>query len=184
MTSQLWWHVARASGIVAWSLLAAGVIWGLGISTRSRPRRVRPSWVLDMHRFLGGLATIFTLVHVGGIVADSYTHFGPSDVLVPLVSSWHPVAVAWGVVSIYLLVAVELTSLARRRLPIRVWRAVHFASFPLFATSTIHALTAGTDVGNHLFETVVIASIVVIGVLTTRRIQQAMEPEAPRAAVS
>ena len=41
----------------------------------------------------------------------------PSEILVPLTSSYRPVAVAWGVVSLYLLAAVELTSLARKHLP-------------------------------------------------------------------
>jgi len=61
-----------------------------------RPFGVRPAWILDLHRFLGGLATIFVGVHVLAILADSYTNFGLSDVLLPLASKWHPVAVAWG----------------------------------------------------------------------------------------
>jgi len=44
-----------------------------------------------------------------------------------------------------MLLAVELTSLARRHIPRRLWRQVHLGSFVLFGTSTIHALTAGTD---------------------------------------
>jgi DMSO/TMAO reductase YedYZ heme-binding membrane subunit len=98
-----------------------------------------------MHRFLGALAVIFTLVHVGAILADSYTHFGLADVLVPLATSWHPVAVAWGIVAFYLLLAVELTSLFRGRIGRRWWRRVHFGSFALFVFGTVHAVTAGTD---------------------------------------
>jgi hypothetical protein len=45
----------------------------------------------------------------------------------------------------YLLVAVELTSLARARLPKRVWDSSHYIAFPLFLFASIHALTAGTD---------------------------------------
>ena len=56
VTSQLWWYTARAGGIVAWALLAASVVWGLLLSTRVRPGGVAPSWILDLHRFLGGLA--------------------------------------------------------------------------------------------------------------------------------
>ena len=69
------------------------------------PPRVTPAWVLDLHRFLGGLATVFVCVHVAAVVFDSYVAFGLADVLVPLASSWHPVAVAWGVVALYLLLA-------------------------------------------------------------------------------
>ena len=90
-------------------------------------------------------ALVFTGVHVVAIVADSYVHFGLTEVLVPFTGTWHPVAVAWGIIGFYFLAAVEVTSLLRRRLSKRVWRATHFLSFPLFALTTVHALSAGTD---------------------------------------
>jgi hypothetical protein len=64
MSWQLPWFVARAGGIVAWALTAGSVIWGLLLSTRPLGRRPRPAWLFDLHRFLGGLAVIFTAVHV------------------------------------------------------------------------------------------------------------------------
>jgi sulfoxide reductase heme-binding subunit YedZ len=157
--SHLFWYTARAGGIVAWALLAASVIWGLWLSGRIRPLGARPAWILDLHRFLGGLATIFVAVHVGSILLDSYTNFGLTDVLVPFASSWHPLAVAWGVVAMYVLLAVELTSLARHRLPQRMWRIIHVASLPLFVLATIHYVAAGTDASNRI-------SLAAIGVVT------------------
>ena len=44
--------------------------------------------------------------------------------------------------------AIEVTSLLQRRIPRRLWHAVHLSSFGLFAFATIHALTAGTDAGS------------------------------------
>src|SRR4051794_34650598 len=149
---QLWWDTARAGGIVAWCLLAASVLWGLAMSTKATPERVRPNWLVDLHRFLGGLAVVFVGVHVVGLLLDSYVHFGLTELVVPLASSWHPVAVTWGVVGMYLLVAVELTSLARRRLRRRTWRLLHGLSFPTFALATVHGLTAGTDSGNLVWQ--------------------------------
>ena len=46
----------------------------------------------------------------------------------------------------YLLVAIEITSLLRHRMSNRAWHAVHLLSYFLFATTTVHMLTAGTDV--------------------------------------
>ena len=148
MNHQLWWYVARASGLVGWFLCTLAVVWGLALSTRLFGKRPAPAWLLDLHRFLGGLATIFVVIHVGALVADSYTHFGLADVLVPLASSWRPGAVAWGIAGFYLLLAVELTSLARRHFPGRLWRRVHAASLPLWVVSTVHLMTAGTDATN------------------------------------
>ena len=63
----------------------------------------------------------------------------------PFIGPWHPLAVGWGVIAMYLLVAVEVTSLAKASIPHRVWRTVHLAAYPVFALATVHALSAGTD---------------------------------------
>ncbi len=145
MNSTLVWYTSRASGIVAWALLAGSVLWGLFMSTRLAETVRRRAWLLDLHRFLGAGALVFVVVHVSSILLDTYTHFGLTEVLVPLTGSWRPGAVAWGIVAMYLLVALEVTSLLRRVVPRRVWRRTHYLSFPLFAFATIHGLTAGTD---------------------------------------
>ena len=76
--------------------------------------------------------------------------------LVPFATSWHPVAVAWGIVGMYLLAAIEITSLLRSRVRPRTWRAVHLLSYVLLGVTTIHLLTAGTDSTTVLPEAVAI----------------------------
>lgn len=169
MNEHVWWYAARAGGIVAWVLLGATVAWGLLFSTRFVARRGLPAWLLDLHRFFGGLAVVFTAVHVAGLVADGYTDFGASDILVPMASEWQPGAVAWGVVGFYLLVAVEVTSLLMQRIPRRYWRLVHLTSFPLFVVSAIHGAAAGTDAGNPLYRWASVALIAVAMFLTLVR---------------
>jgi len=183
VSQELWWYTVRATGLVAWLLVTLAVVWGLLLSLRQIPasRRSglpRPAWMLDLHRFLGGLALVFTGVHVLAIMADSYVQFGLVEVLVPFTSTWHPAAVAWGIVGFYLLVAVEVTSLLRRRLSKRLWRATHFLSFPLFALTTVHALAAGTDRATLPLRLGIIAAAVAVTVLTFIRIQQIERPSA------
>ncbi len=170
MSGQLLWYSARASGIVAWSLAAGSVLWGLVLSTDVMRRRSRPGWVLDLHRFLGGAAMSFTGLHVLSVLLDGYVHFGLVNVLVPFTGSWHPVAVAWGIVGFYALLAVELTSLARRHVPHRLWRRVHFGGFAVFAATTAHALTVGTDRGVHAYVLVVLAVTTVAAAMTAARV--------------
>jgi predicted ferric reductase len=148
MNPQLWWHLARAGGLVAYGLLAASTIWGLAVSTRLLGRWPAPGWTLDLHRYLGGLALTFTAIHAAALLLDTYIHFDLLDLLVPFAAGWRPGAVAWGVVALYLLAAVEVTSLARRRLPHRLWRRIHLAAFPLLVAATMHLLTAGSDRAN------------------------------------
>lgn len=170
MNNQLWWYIARSGGIVAWALLAASVMWGLALSTKVMRGRPRPNWILDLHRFLGGFALVFIGVHVLSLVLDSYVHFGVAEILVPFASAWHPAAVAWGVISLYLLLAVELTSLARKRISKRLWRSTHYMSFPLFLFSTVHALSAGTDRAVVLLRVAVVVATAIVALMVFVRL--------------
>ncbi|MCC6225003.1 MAG: ferric reductase-like transmembrane domain-containing protein [Microthrixaceae bacterium] len=148
MNERLWWQVARASGIVGWALLSATVIWGLLLSTKVLEGRPTPRWLLDLHRFLGGLATWFVLVHMVALVADSHTDFGPTDLLVPKVTGGEQWPITAGVVAFHLLVAVELSSLTMRRIPRRWWRWIHLGSFASFWLATLHGIAAGSSTSN------------------------------------
>jgi hypothetical protein len=176
ISSQMLWYVARAGGIVAWALAAASVIWGLALSTHVMGRKPRPAWLFDLHRFLGGLTLIFTGVHVVAVLLDTYVHFSVINVLVPLTGTWHPAAVAWGIVAMYLLLAVELTSLARARASKRMWRRVHFASFALFLSSSVHGLAAGTDGQSPAFVVAAIGASGVVIALTALRLTRWQPP--------
>jgi predicted ferric reductase len=158
MNPQLWWQVARAGGLVAYGLLAASTIWGLAVSTRLLGRWPAPGWTLDLHRYLGGLALSFTGIHLMALLLDTYVQFDLTDLMVPFAAGWRPGAVAWGVVAVYLLVAVQATSLARRRLPHRLWRRIHLAAFPLLLAATVHLLTAGSDRANPVVLTMLTAT--------------------------
>lgn len=170
MHGQLWWYVARSGGILAWALLAASVLWGLAMTTRIAGKAARPAWLLDLHRFLGGAALVFTGIHVVAILLDTYVHFSLENVLVPMTGTWHPGAVAWGIVALYLLVAIEVTSLLRTRVPQRLWRQLHYVSFPLFATTTVHTLTSGTDRHSPLMIGSVVAVCAAVTFLTALRL--------------
>lgn len=143
------WLLSRSAGIVAWALVVASCTWGLLVATRVLARRgVRrpsPAWIFSIHQFLGALTIVFTAVHVLAIVLDPYVSFGAVEVLVPFASSWEPTAVAVGIVGMYLLLAIEITSLVRHRMPARLWRSIHLTAYGLLALTTVHALMAGTD---------------------------------------
>lgn len=138
--------VCRAvGGIVSWAMLCLSVVFGLMLSTKTMKGTVNRPWLLGAHRGFSGFAVIFVFVHVLALLFDSYTHFDLIDILLPFSSSWHPLAVAWGVVAMWVVLAVELTSLVRKHIPNRIWKRTHYASFLLFVFATVHGLTAGTD---------------------------------------
>ncbi len=148
MDDKLWWYVARAGGLTAWWLLCVAVLWGLLLSTRVLGNRTPPAWLLDLHRMLGGLAITFTAMHLLGLYLDTWSGFTLTQLFVPLQSDYRPTAVAWGIVALYLLAAIEVTSLLRRRIPDVLWRWVHRTAFCVFVLATLHVFTAGSDAAN------------------------------------
>jgi len=144
----VWWYVARSSGLVAWALVTASTCLGLAQSSRLLRGVARAPWILDLHRHLATLTVIFTALHLGSLWADSFVTFGPIELLVPMSTTWRPGAVAWGIVALYLLIAVQLTSLVMTRMSRRLWHAVHLLSLAVFAMATVHGIQAGSDLSN------------------------------------
>jgi len=182
--SRLPWYVTRASGMTAWALVLISIVWGLAMALPriGFTRKAGPAWTLALHRWLGALALAFIAVHVGSILVDDFVHFSIADVVVPFASGWHPGAVAWGIVAMYLLIAVEVTSLVRKRLPAKVWRQVHLLAYAAFGLSTLHMLTAGTDTTALVSEVVAIALGTVVMFGATAVWAWRTEPASRRAA--
>ena len=133
-------------------------------------RRPRPAWALDLHRFLGGLAFVFVGVHLIGLLFDTFVGFSLVDLFVPMASHWRPGAVAYGVVGMYLVVAVEVTSLFMRRLPRRVWHSIHLLSLVALVLVTVHTFTAGADASSPLVVGLAVMSSAVVSALGVVRV--------------
>jgi predicted ferric reductase len=184
MNGQFWWFMTRASGITAWLMLTASVIWGIVLSTKAFAKHRRPAWLFDLHRWLGGLTVLFVTIHIAALVADNYTHFGVKEIALPYASNWKPGAVALGVLGMWLLVAIELTSLAMKRLPKKVWRYVHMSSYVLFWLTSLHGAFAGTDRSRLLYQGTAVASLLAVAWATMYRIANRRPQRAARSAVA
>jgi DMSO/TMAO reductase YedYZ heme-binding membrane subunit len=143
--NEVLWYLTRATGIVATVLIAAAVVSGFLFSGRETGPWRRPNWWLDLHNMLGGLALIFTLVHIVASFLDRDLGLSVADVLVPGVASLQRWALAWGVIATYLMATAVLTSWPKRRFPRRTWRVVHLGSVVAFALALVHTLQIGTD---------------------------------------
>ena len=170
VSSQVWWWLARASGLVAWCVVTAGLVWGLTLASRVVRRRKIPAWLLDLHRYLGTLSLIFIAVHLGALAADSYVEFGWRELFVPMASTWRPGAVTSGIVALYLVVLVQISSWMMKRLPRRVWHSIHLSSFALLATATVHGVLAGADSREAVVQFVALAGITIVVMLTIFRV--------------
>ena len=181
MSDQVWWYATRAAGLMTWSTAVASVIVGLLLSTRAVKSRTGP-WMLDLHRFLGGISVLFLVVHVGTLYLDSFVEFGPRELFIPGESTWNTEAAAWGIIAMYALVLVELTSLLRKHLSQSVWRTFHMLSVVTAAAGTYHAILGGSDVDNPLTWVVAGAGSAIVIALVALRLKGSDQPTSPRTA--
>jgi hypothetical protein len=138
------WLVARAAGLVAFGLLTLSVWLGLAMSTRLLSPR-RQKLLLAAHRALAWTGLSMLGLHVGAVLLDPVLHFGALAALVPGAATWRPAAVALGVVSGWLTLALAASFNARRWIGQKGWRRLHYASFAAFWLALGHALLVGTD---------------------------------------
>ena len=175
MSSHFWWYLSRAAGIVSYLMLSASVLWGVFLSTKILQKRKQPAWLLDLHRWLAALTIIFLVVHLGAILADSFVTFTVQDLLVPFHSSWFQKSssngtfgwfgrnsVLFGVISLYFLVIVQVSSLLMKRIPRPKWHAIHLLSYVTFWLTTIRGVFAGTDATNKIFVWSALANVALI----------------------
>jgi DMSO/TMAO reductase YedYZ heme-binding membrane subunit len=182
MIASLYWDITRASANIALIIMLLTILWGVLLATRVLKPNDRPAWLRDLHTWLGGLTIVFTVIHMITLVLDKYVNFSWVDILVPFTSEWKPVPVTLGVLSFYLLVGIQLTSVMMKKLSRATWRKIHMLSYLLYAIAVVHAITAGTDTGKPLFTgfTVALAMVgatvaglrLVAGRSTNRRARQ------------
>lgn len=182
-----WWYVSRASAIVAWTLLTATVLWGVLLSTRVLRAADNPAWLKDLHSYLSGTAIVMTLVHVGALLLDPYLRdqqgFDLAAALVPFASRFEPLPVALGIIAVYLMAAIGLSSLAVRLLPRPAWKGVHYASYAVVALVAFHAAFAGSDTGTWWYIMVSTALIVLTTVaVVVRQVVGSVAAQRQRAA--
>ena len=137
------WLGIRASGITAWGLLTAVVLWGILLRTRLLGRVASPMRLLDLHRWLGATALAFLLVHMALLIIDPVV-----QILVPGLAPWKTVAVALGTVAFWLLIPVSFIGRLRPRLGKvgNAWfKRSHFIAYAAWPIATAHYVLAGTD---------------------------------------
>jgi predicted ferric reductase len=153
-----WWYLTRASGIVATILAVGALVLGAFFSARNTGNRRTPAWWLDLHNYLGGLALIFTGVHLLASVLDPNSGIGVVQVLIPGTAETATWAVTWGVLATYTFVIAVFTSWPRRRFSRKVWRWLHLTSVAGVALAGIHGFQLGSDATRRLFEAGLLAA--------------------------
>ena len=146
-TDPTFWLLARASGLTAYALLTASVLAGLVLKSKPFGRALKPAPTMDVHRFLALLGLGMLALHGATLLLDGTLHMPLAGLFVPGASPYRPAAVATGVVAAELMALVYVSFFLRRRIGVRNWRRLHWATYLLFLLATVHGFAAGTDSG-------------------------------------
>ncbi len=176
------WLIIRASGLVAYGLVAAATIWGLLLASRLLGRSVQPRALTVAHEGLSLGALAATGTHLAFLAADKYLSFGWRELLIPGSSSWRPEAVALGVVAAWGLVVVGGSFYVRRFIGQKAWRVLHFGAFGAYASATLHGVLAGSDTSNPAVMSLYAGTVAAVVVLVVARFLLAGGKAAPSAA--
>jgi hypothetical protein len=176
------WLIVRASGLVAYGLLAAASIWGLLLSTRLLGRKAQARALTFTHEGLSLGALAATITHLAFVMTDEYLGFGWVELLVPGASTWRPLPVAMGVVAAWGVAVVGLSFYVKRFIGQKAWRSLHFGAFGVFVASTAHGVMAGSDSRHPAVLALYLASGIAVLVLVAARVVLAGDKGRPPAA--
>ena len=145
MRDPTFWILARASGLTAYVLLTLSVLAGLVLKSRPFGRALNAAAVTDTHRFLSLLALGAVALHGLTLVLDSTVHISPGALVVPGLAPYRPFWTALGVLAADLAALIVVSFPLRKRIGMRAWRRLHWATYGVFSLATMHGLAAGTD---------------------------------------
>ena len=175
-----YWYASRATGIAALVLLTVTFALGIANVKRFHTKRI-PRFVVDgVHRNGSLLAVAFLGVHIVTSLLDSYSTVKLVDVVIPFGTAYRPFWIGLGAVSLDLLVAVMITSLLRRRVGRRVWRATHWLVYASWPVALSHSLGSGTDAGTPWMLALSAVCIAVVAASIWIRLRPAPEAKAPK----
>jgi sulfoxide reductase heme-binding subunit YedZ len=164
------WYVTRGAAATAYVLLTLSVALGLTVSMRAFDGLIKAWRILDLHQVSALLMLAFVVLHLVTLVLDPFRPFTLLEVLWPLGETYRPVWVGLGVLSVYLLVAISVSSWLRRAIGNRTWRVVHLTSFAAFVLLTLHGIFAGSDTRTPWMLGVYCGACALVGWLTLARL--------------
>jgi len=160
------WYVTRAAALSSYIVLTSVVLLGISRSL-VRTAGARASWVLDeVHQFLALLTAALVGLHLLSLFLDPLIPFSLLNFLLPIGEPYRPFAVDLGVLTLYGLAIVLLSSWLRRYIKYAHWRTLHYTSFAVFFLVTMHGVLAGSDSGQPWMILVYLgasASVVLLG---------------------
>jgi predicted ferric reductase len=128
---------------------------------------------------MGIALAVAVAIHVVTLLFDKFVSFNVIDVLVPFASNYRPVEVAglsigsawvaFGVLALYTLAVIIVTSLVFIDRAPQTWRLLHYLTYLVLVLVFFHALMVGTDLSGGILRWAwILMGIVIVGAIAVR----------------
>lgn len=145
------WYISRATGILAFLLLYIVIFSGLIIRMPVFSKIMLPANSLKIHEWLSIQSLVFVFVHGGILLLDKYVNYRIEDILIPFYNGQNSKELAFGILAMYLMLLLIITSYIKKFIGYKIWRTVHFLNIILYVLVVWHALYLGTDLQTGIF---------------------------------
>lgn len=171
---KVYWYLSRGSAVVAYLLLWGSMVLGLLMTNKMARYWPGAPAAYDLHEYVSLLGLGFVLFHALILMGDSYIQLDLLQILVPFGSvNFKPIQVALGQYGFYLWGLLVGTFYIRKKLGMKTWRLIHFASFVSFLFAMLHGITSGTDTSAGWMQTIYWTSAGSLLFLTVYRVLMA-----------
>jgi sulfoxide reductase heme-binding subunit YedZ len=127
-------------------LLTTTLVLGMGTTVRWKSS-VWPKYISSaLHQNVALLIFCFLVVHILTAILDPFARLGLGDALIPFSSWYRPLWLGFGVVAAEITAALAITSLLRKYIGYRLWRALHWFSYVAWPLALLHGLGTGSDI--------------------------------------
>jgi methionine sulfoxide reductase heme-binding subunit len=134
---------SAATGVISMTLLTGVVVLGILVNRKGRLPGLPRFSGLHLHRYVALLAVAFLALHILTAIAVPFAGIGLAAAVIPFASARDSLWIGLGAVSFDLLVALVVTSLLRRHIGWRVWRAVHWLAYLCWPVALAHGVGIG-----------------------------------------
>ena len=174
------WYASRATGVVTMLLLTAVLLLGILVNRQGRLPGLPAFAVTGLHRNVSLLAVAFLAIHVITAIVDPYVTIGLAAAVLPFVSGYKPFWLGLGAISLDLIAALIVTSLARAKMSRRAWRGIHWLAYAAWPLAVVHSIGSSSDGRGGLVLGVLVGCVLAVAAALAWRLSRAAR-EIPRA---
>jgi len=173
------WYASRATGVVSLLLLSAVMILGMLVNRQGRLPGLPRFGATSLHRSVSLLSVVFVAVHVVTAIADPFVSISAAAAVIPFAAAYKPLWLGLGAVSLDLMIALILTSLARARIGRRTWRGVHWLAYAAWPVAFAHSIGSSTDLQSGGLRVLAIGCALAVGLAILWRASRAIGSAPP-----